>query len=264
MRPSSLPDYQAPPLSEVVLGVQFQEIQGYQQIHAGKVWDLFKQHFPIVQEQPSLDKQFELFGMQHQPPSGPVVRAFSVAPHPRYWFCSASGEYLIQFQQDRLLFNWRRHHDDTLEYPRYEQLRDRFSGYLTALNDFFSANFGECLRINQCEASYYNTIPALGDTADWVSIFREQSGIGTEFSFSNRHITLGTDGEPLGRLYVECAGGIARFNEKVLVLNITFRGMPKTESIEDALKLLDVARAEIVGKFDSATTSHAHKKWGKV
>ena len=54
-RPADLPDYEHPPLVEVVLSVQFAELQGYRTVHAGLLWeDKFRKAYPIVAEQPPL------------------------------------------------------------------------------------------------------------------------------------------------------------------------------------------------------------------
>ena len=60
---NNLADFKAPPLNEVVMGIQFQPVPGYQQIRALEVWQLFREQFPVVQEQLPLNPQFETFGL---------------------------------------------------------------------------------------------------------------------------------------------------------------------------------------------------------
>ncbi len=103
-RPDNLPDYSNPPLSEVVLGVQFQQPIGYQQIYAHKVWQLYSDNYPSVQEMSPLQPSFETFGVSSytiMPPFGFV----SGAMHNRFWFVNQDSDELIQFQNDRLLHN---------------------------------------------------------------------------------------------------------------------------------------------------------------
>ena len=115
-RPHNLPDFSLPPLSEVVLGVQFQSPIGYQQIHAGDVWKLFKNDYPLVQEHQALPPTFETFGLSTQSVSVPF-NFNSGAVHDRFWFVKSDDHELIQFQQDRIVHNWRKL--DNSEYPRF-------------------------------------------------------------------------------------------------------------------------------------------------
>jgi hypothetical protein len=171
---------------------------------------------------------------------------------------------LIQFLPDRLLLNWRRHHDHSIEYPRYENLREKFEIALKSLDKYFRENFKFGLLINQCEASYFNTIPLSGKASDWISCFSDDSDLGDEFNLMTRYVCRDSDGAPFARVHMECVAGRTPVNQSVIALNITFRGPPKSDAIEDALRLIDCGRNEIVHKFDSVTTGSAHKVWGKI
>ena len=46
MRPPDLADYRAPPVTEVVLGVQFNSVERFLSPHLGLVWERFKSTFP--------------------------------------------------------------------------------------------------------------------------------------------------------------------------------------------------------------------------
>ena len=67
-RPEHLPDFESPPLDELVLGVQFSPLPGYSAVFAKDVWGLFRQQFPRVEEKPALDPVFETFGGTSPPP----------------------------------------------------------------------------------------------------------------------------------------------------------------------------------------------------
>ncbi|MDE2074857.1 MAG: TIGR04255 family protein, partial [Alphaproteobacteria bacterium] len=136
MRPSHLPDYKAPPLNEVVLGVQFNQPVGYQQIRAGEVWSLYKSNYPVVEEQPPLAPSFEMFGGR---PTNVLQFQFATgATHDRFWFLSESRDELIQFQADRLLHNWRKVGDGTNPYPRFERMIDKFRAELRTLETYLA------------------------------------------------------------------------------------------------------------------------------
>ena len=61
-RPEHLPDFTDPPLDEVVIGVQFAPVPGYNSVHSMGIWELFQPEFPKVVEQPMIETQFETFG----------------------------------------------------------------------------------------------------------------------------------------------------------------------------------------------------------
>jgi hypothetical protein len=85
-RPADLPDYEHPPLVEVVLSVQFAELQGYRTVHAGLLWEgKFRQAYHRVVEQPPLDPTFEVFGPQQSAP------AFTMGLKGRLLRSSSSG-----------------------------------------------------------------------------------------------------------------------------------------------------------------------------
>lgn len=69
-RPADLPEFGAPPLTEAVLGVQFDVIPGFLAPHIGLVWQHFRKSFPLLEEQAPLPPLFETFGPNPQFMSG--------------------------------------------------------------------------------------------------------------------------------------------------------------------------------------------------
>ena len=198
-RPSRLPEYRAPPLNEVVLGVQFAPANGYQQINAGEVWGLFKPDYPQVPDMPPITPDFETFG----PASIQPMLSFGLvsgAQHDRFWFMSEREEELIQFQQDRLLHNWRKNVDGTNVYPRFEVMVAKFAEELHRLEDYFKGLSPQEIVCNQAELSYVNHIALSGQSghgnrgraADWLRLveFGEEPD---DFSCVFRRQIRGTD-----------------------------------------------------------------------
>jgi uncharacterized protein (TIGR04255 family) len=156
-RPADLPDYERPPLVEVVLSVQFSELQGYRTVHAGLLWaDKFRAAYPRVLEKPPLDPTFEVFAPQ------PGAAQFQIKqmpgpPVPRLWFMNDDETELVQIQANRFIHNWRKVGEGET-YPRYEKLRERFFYELTQIEDFFKSwNIGS-VEPNQCEITYVNRL----------------------------------------------------------------------------------------------------------
>ena len=137
-RPKDLPDFTSPPLNEVALGVQFTRATSYQQILAGEVWALFKNDFPVVEEFAPLPPTFETFGLSRGSRNETRLSLSAMPDHFRYWFLSPNGDELLQFQEDRLLHNWRKVGDRTNEYPRFDTLIEKFERELRALETFFT------------------------------------------------------------------------------------------------------------------------------
>ena len=66
-RPHGLPDFRSPPVTEVVIGVQFNSLRGFLTPHLGLVWEKFKDNFPHLEEQMPLPPAFETFGAGLRP-----------------------------------------------------------------------------------------------------------------------------------------------------------------------------------------------------
>ncbi len=264
-RPDHLPDFRNPPLNEVVLGVQFNPPQGYQQIFAGEVWNLFRKEFPNVEEQLPIAPAFETFGL----PSKGIQLGFSTgATHDRFWFLRPDGDELIQFQQDRLLHNWRKVGDETNVYPRFESMIKRFRDELNLLEGYMSGLTPQALSINQCEISYINHIAPLDDQAlvasDWIRFVNFDKREPDDFSLAFREVIHDADNSPQGRLICDASLGIKADRRQVIVLTLTVRGAPKESTLASSLEFLALGRDVIVRKFAELTTDEAHMKWGRV
>lgn len=265
MRPDNLPDYKHPPLNEVVVGVQFTPPQGYQQIYAGEVRRLFRKQYPQVSEQPALPPSFETFGLPSR--SGPQIGFISGASHDRFWFLRPDGDELIQFQQDRLIHNWRKVGDGSNAYPRFESMIKKFSGELTKLQTYFNSLVAQSLEVNQCEVSYINHFQVVGETAnpaDWIRVVDFGSKLPDDFTFKFRETVRGKDGEPLGRLICEVGSGVKADSKRIIAMTLSVKGAPSEPNIDSALEFISAGRELIVNRFTELTTDMAHKIWERL
>ena len=274
-RPSHLPEYENPPINEVVMGVQFATPNGYQQIYAGEVRDLFKDKFPKVRELEPLLPTFETFGLPQQQQMN--FGFFAGMSHNRYWFLSADEAQLIQFQNDRFFHNWRKIGDGKNPYPRFDEIILNFNDELNSLNSFFENHeaFGKnSLSINQCELTYINQINLSANDGQkiraiennkefskWIKLFNFEKVDLDDFSFFYRKALKNEDNKYYGRFIFEISNSINKMNEPILVMNLTVRGTPRGSSTIDAEAFLREARILIVNEFDQVTTSFAHKTW---
>lgn len=266
-RPSNLPDFLNPPLSEAVLGVQFTPPNGYQQILAGEVWNLYRDDYPKVEEKAPLEPAFEVFGLPSFSPQG-QVKFLTGANHDRFWFIGNGGAELIQFQNDKFLHNWRDGIDLSSKYPRFEIMLSKFNSEIHKLQSYMHSLSGQELSINQCEISYINSIltPEPEDNLPhkWLTFFDPKSSEPDDFNFTFREVIYGADSAPQGRITIEASTAINQKNQRLIRLTLTVRGAPKNNTIESALEFMQVGRNIIVTKFAELTTSYAHERWGRV
>lgn len=272
-RPETLPDFDLPPVTEVVLGIQFDRIPGFQTIHAGKLWEKFSEKFPIVQEHPPSEPTFETFGTK--PVSGGVQLELMSGPlpMPKLWFLNEDQTELIQFQPDRFVHNWRKVKEGDV-YPRYERIRSDFISEIECLQSFFLENNLGLLQSNQCEITYVNHILSHDNENIWDNpeiVFKffkmdlDQNVLG---QFENSRIQLrfilnNDDGIPFGRLHVNAMPALTRDGKTMIALSLTVRGSSASGSLDAAANFLDFGRTKIVEGFAELTTEEMHKRWGR-
>jgi uncharacterized protein (TIGR04255 family) len=268
VRPDYLPEFEIPPLNEVVLGVQFSQPKGYQQILAGEVWDLFREDYPLVQEQMPLQPNFEVFGL---PSQGRVISHLNFGEgsllHSRYWFLTQKSDELIQFQQNRLLHNWRKVGDQSNEYPRFESMIKRFEGELNKFQNYVDSLEAQELQINQCEISYINHITSDGgilNLADWLNFINDERMLLDDFNLRFSEVIKDEHNKPFGRLICETSPAITSEAKQIVSFTFTVRGIPNNTNINSALEFIKKGRDLIVNRFTELTTDAAHKKWGRI
>jgi uncharacterized protein (TIGR04255 family) len=261
-RPADLPDYQSPPVSEVVVGVQFERpaITG---AHIGAYWLGIKDRFPKVSEQVTLDPRIENFG----DPSPPVLAGFAIArPESRYWFTTSDEVELLQLQADRCLFNWRAVKDGP-RYPHFEFIQRRFWQELEEWREFVSQR-SVILRANQWEITYVNQIESSDRSAQLdraFSFFGNElnDGIGgfpESAHFTCQRVLMNND-QPWARGFVVVRLATSHHGEPRMHLELTVRGPGLEVGYIKEMQLK--AREWIVRTFDALTSEEMHNKWGK-
>lgn len=273
--PRSLPDFRRPPLTEVVLGVQFEPVAGFRSVHAGLFWDRIRESFPHVEERSPLPPVIERFGGRPSRDLKVQWQVLETPPAPRYWFLNQKGDQLIQLQSDRFLHNWRKRGPND-SYPRYESIRESFKGELELFQAFLADEGLAQPEPNQCEVTYVNHI--LPD-----DVWERHGQLGrvlTTFSgepsddflaepedarLAARYLIAEDDEAPLGRLHISTKSGFQVSSGKpIIILELTARGQPGGEGTEGVLQFLDLGREWIVRGFASITTPEMHELWGRT
>jgi uncharacterized protein (TIGR04255 family) len=163
-RPADLPEFRAPPLTEVALGAQFDVIPGFLTPHIGLVWRHFRDAFPLLEEQPALPPIFETFGPNPQFVPGMSLQFFTSPETPRVFFINEARTELLQVQRDRFLHNWRKE-GEADSYPRFERMLETFKGgYATFTKAVSEEGLGPVIP-NQCEVTYINHMPVLAGSS---------------------------------------------------------------------------------------------------
>jgi uncharacterized protein (TIGR04255 family) len=265
----AIPDFDNPPVIETVLSVQFHALKGLALPHFGLFWQTIRDAYPNFHVQPPLNATVEKFGGQDLPQFTISVEGLSGLPV-RCWFITQSGQRVLQVQNDRLIYNWRKtRHDD--EYPRYESIRLAFE---TEWNNFCKFLEDEKLGLpepNQCEITYINHIEPVNNTGQPIAmstIFPSWVGSASRI-FLPEPVTVACTTvydmpNDSGRLYIEFKPAIRHADgKKIIVLTLTARGAPASPKITDVLTWFDLGREWIVRGFADFTSDAMHKRWGR-
>ncbi len=263
---SPLPSFRKPPVVEVAIAAQFSEIRGLTGPRMGLLWQRYRESYPRLEVQPALDPHVEQSGPA--PRSGLRVKLETV-PASRVWFIGSNEAHLIQVQDDRFVFNWRRMEGE--DYPRHEQVRasfdEKFSIFRTFLAD---EQLGEP-KLNQWELTYINHIPA-GD--DWrrhgelssVVPLLAAAGKGVflpepeDIALRVRYRIPGGDGG-VSRLYIVANPGFDAAGKPVIGLTLTARGGMGQGAVHSLGSQLDLGREWIVRGFTEVTSEAMHRRW---
>lgn len=263
-RPDDLADFSEPPLNEVVIGVQFDPIEGFCAVNLGEVYELYSGEYPKVEEHPPLEPRIETFGGLR---SSPQV-TFDIGPppiRPRLWFKSDDDDHLLQIQEDRFFLNWRRRSNGG-SYPHFEGVLEKFDASLSKLAAHFLESAGP-LKINQAEVTYVNIIPVhdFDEIGDWICMVNSMSLGISSATISVEDVIHDDDNNPIARFFVDLNSVFTSDRkEKAYRLNLTVRGRPALESKDSISVFLLMCRRKIVETFELLATENAKKKWGKI
>lgn len=263
-----LPDFGAPPVVEMSVGVQFEGLTGYNSLLVGEYRSRVLKDYPVIEEHPPLEPAFETFGSHDSSFVGARVELVTSAIQPRFFMLNDNGSELIQLQRDRLYFNWRRQSID-VPYPRYPYLRGRFQDALSHLRPWSSTVGAGTPVPTQCEVVYVNHIPLKADDGQpcglshilpWLAGLK---GMTEDGSFQFRRRLLDDNDEPVARftLSLRYGGDVQGDRQAQLILMV--RGRPAEPTDEACLSMIDDGRRIIVHNFADITSPSAHTFWEK-
>lgn len=257
---SGLPEYQRPPVVEVVCGVAFQFLDSLLIPHFGLLWNRFRRDYPRCQHVSPLLPLAEVGSI---PPEIEITKGL---PLPRIWFVHKDGTGIIQVQRDRFLHNWRKTKPEDM-YPRYdtviEEFKSRYSEFCAFLRE---ENLGT-LSPQQYELTYVNHIPE-GDA--WKSL-QDMGTIFPDFNWNasaERFLPIPEETNlqmsfPLpsaaGKLHITIRSG-KRGDQRVLLFELTARGIGSDRSPSAMWDWFGTAHEWIVRGFTDLTGKEAHSQ----
>ena len=261
-----LPSFRRPPVAEVAIAAQFGEIRGLTGPHMGLLWRRYRESFPTLEVHPALDPRFE------RPSSAPgegLTVKFETVPTLRAWFIGTNKAHLIQVQQDRFVFNWRRIPGE--DYPRHEHVRASFRRNFGIFEQFLlDEQLGEP-NLNQWELTYVNHIPAgdgwhrhgeLGSVVPLLAgnpkgeFLPEPEDVALRVRYS-----IPDENGAVSRLHVVADPRFDSSGNPSLLLTLTARG-GLGQSGKDLLESrLDLGREWIVRGFADVTSKTMHRHW---
>jgi uncharacterized protein (TIGR04255 family) len=270
------PKFDAPPVVETVLSLQFGPLPGYSTAHAGWFWKeyldkLGEESFKWSQatDAPRLEDQFERFGAEDI--WGPQIQMRVLPPSQshRTLITRSDGERMIQVQDTRFILNWRK---QSGAYPSFDPLLTEFRTLLHAFESFANeAHFGTP-RYNQWEIDYVDQIKK-GDmwesARDWSKIFPGLSmpPAGVNRLLSSGDETMSADwrfslAEQRGRMYISLRQlRVPPSNEEVL--NITFAGRGPVTASQTWESGFQFGHNALNETFLAITSPEAHTRWRK-
>ncbi len=270
---SPRPDFNDPPVIEVVLSVQFEPLSALGVPQFGVLWERYRKKFPNTEDKPLLSSVTESF---EAPKPRPVrYEILSEPPQTRCWFKNVADTELIQVQRDRFVFNWKKTEADE-PYPRYPYVRAEFKAHFRTFETFLRDHDVGTVLPNQCEVTYVNHLfPGRGwkRSGQFKNIFSIWSGRHSgdflpepeDITFQTRYQMLTEEGKPVGRLHVQAEPRIKVEDASPLLrLTLTARGAPLEGNLDGVLAFFDLGREFVVRGFTSITTNKMHKIWERT
>lgn len=267
---NALPEYENPPVAEVVCGVLFKNLSGLLAPYLGLLWEEFRQRYPTCEEAPPIIPAIETFGDQ---PASTKTEFVEIPPLPRVWYVQEGGTGLVQVQRDRFLYNWRKMGPGDV-YPRFERVFGEFDEHLRTFDSFVQTNrLGEVAHL-QYELTYVNHVrqgEGWSTHADLGKVFADFAWRvkGQRFLPAPEHINWRTTfllPSQCGRLHMTVRDAVHPDQGRSLyVFELTARGMPGITSRENMREWFDMAHEWIVRGFTDLTDETTQLNvWGRT
>ena len=259
---NKLPEFDAPPLEESILSVEFERLADWKIPHYGAFWTTIRESYPKA------DAQVPLAPAPNDPTAPASLRISTGDTNLARACCvNESGTMQVQVQNDRFLTTWARK-NTTDEYPRYRETRPNFERKWGLFLKFIEKEGLPSPRPTRCEITYVNHV---GSTGDWSAlqsperIFAPWSGKQTNGYLPKPNMVSAVTqyAMPEGELTVALQPAIrvsdnSKLVQLILVARLPLREGANTQSI---LHCFDLGREWIVRGFADITTTELQSIW---
>ncbi len=265
-----IPKFSDPPVTETVLGVEFEPLEKWGIPYFGLFWERIRTQFPKFAVRPPLDSQIEQFD-KPKLATGPQFQILA-EPEVRCWFIASDDRTLVQVQGSRFTYNWRKtrvadaypHFDDSVR-PAFVRVWDAFADFVQ------QQNLGQVNAI-QCEVTYINHLEigkGWKSAADLSRVFPFWSGkMNGEFLPEAEGVAFDVAfrmPDQKGRLRVSLKPAIrTEDGTEVLQLTLTARGRPSGNDSGSVMAWLDLGREWVVRGFADFTSPQMHSLWHRL
>jgi uncharacterized protein (TIGR04255 family) len=257
-------DFAEPPVAEVALSVQLGRPVVDATRALGELWPRIRDQYPKLEQLPMLPPLESTFEV---PTPGRMIFNIAGPESARYLFVSESENELVQVQENRLGYNWRKLPGGET-YPRYAHVREHFASALDRLLDVVGD-----VALPWCEMSYVNPV-VLGGPAelrpDLSRIVRRIANVQLSAlpttpintTIVERFRVERTDGTPYAWFFVEIEPTVTFEQGLAYGITLLMRGQPTQPGKAEVLDFFDDARSRIVQTFQDITTPEMHELWG--
>ncbi|MDP2645948.1 MAG: TIGR04255 family protein [Desulfobacterales bacterium] len=252
-RKNSLPAYKKPPVIEVVCGIAFKKIAQFKAPHLGLFWQKLRADYPTCQHAPPLG---------FPPDPSEATDGFEL-PLPRIWFISEKKNGLIQLQNNRFFYNWRKLQADE-PYPHYQVVIKNFKASLNMFQKFLNQEKLGSLYPTECELTYINDI-SKGEGWETISdipdILPDISWRSKKSRFLPEPLHIGWQAlfalpEDKGRLHVKLDQVAHKIDKRpILRIEISAKGLGADRSQKAIWDWFEIAHKWIVCGFTDLTSS---------
>lgn len=258
--PRELPDYERPPVVEIVVAVQFQPLRRFGMPEIVRLAQGLGEGWRIADVPPALGRMVEDPG---RPTESATMLNFGFQPPPRAVFTSTDDRWLAQVQSDRLAVHERKR----AERPSFAHVAPRLTELRKAVAQAVDADvFGEPHPPELVEVIYMNQIRTSADGA--ADVLRSVSGdglhrVGGQIDGFNQGFStrLGGDGKHFeGRLRVLASVETGPEGDEALQLQLISRRYVRHHGLAN---VLERSHGDIVEGFTAITHDAMHEHWGR-